>query len=100
MNRLTLALIGASLVLAGLLYYSWSSGIKKQAEITALKDTLQGVAKARERDSKVLAARSKEKAALARELLAAHRKLEGALKQHGDWADQPVPKEVQDALDD
>lgn len=100
---LTIALVLLGF-LAGSLAYMLRREIVKtgaQAEtINTLNEAVASVAKARERDGKVLAQRGREKAALARELAGTARKLDAALANQRAWADQPVPKEVQDAMSD
>ena len=98
---ITIVLLG---FLAGSLAYLLKREVAKtgaqQETIKELNEALAGVAKARERDAKVLSQRSREKAALARELAGTARKLADATARNREWADAPVPKEVQDAIDE
>lgn len=102
MHRLYLWLALAGLLVglgAGLSWY-WMSGRVSAANARA--DTAEkGLAEAakREKRLKAVSARlAKEKAASARESALAAERLQTALAESPAWRDQPVPKEVQNAL--
>lgn len=102
MTRLYLWIAVAALLIglgAGLSWY-WVSDRLAAAEARA-EVAEQGLAEAakREKRLKAVSARlAKEKAVAARESALAAERLQRSLFENREWADQPVPKEVQDAL--
>lgn len=84
---------------AGTVWY-WASArlAKKDAQITALQASAQALAKARKDDAALLARRARANALARRETAALRLRLDAALAAQPEWASQPVPKEVRDAL--
>lgn len=70
-----------------------------ESEVSRLAAENQGLQELRKLDQATLASVSRAKAAIARERAALSLKLTAALAANRAWADQPVPKEVQDALE-
>lgn len=104
MNKLKM---GAAIVLAlysvavsGFLYRAIALNARQSAEIDGYKGTLDALAKDREHSAKVLGHRAKKNAATGRKQAGKRSSLAAAAASNPEWADQPVPKEVQDALSD
>lgn len=70
-----------------------------EAEVSRLAAENQGLQELRKLDQATLASVSRARAAIARESASLRLKLAAALDANRAWADQPVPKEVQDALE-
>lgn len=71
-----------------------------QGKLTATEKALQTAQDARKRDARASAAREKARAATAQSAASAAHSLDKALAAQPEWAEQPVPKEVRDALAD
>lgn len=69
-----------------------------EAKIGTLADELERAQALRKLDQAALALARREKAAIAREMASLRLSLDAALAANRAWAEQPVPKEVQDAL--
>lgn len=102
MNRW--AWVGIAVLLAGgagaLGAYKLTSGraATLQAEKAALTAAVDALRAQREKDAALLTRRAQAAAAAAREAAALRSKLSSALAANREWAAQPVPKEIQDAL--
>jgi hypothetical protein len=83
---------------AYLLVASYKANGAQKAQLEASEQARKRALAASKRDRALSARRAKENAATARENALLRQRVEGALAQHRAWADQPVPKEVQDAL--
>lgn len=72
------------------------------AQVTVERDQLShalaAVAEQRQKDLALLARRTKENAAAARQMAELRQRLDIALQVNREWAETVVPKEVQDAL--
>lgn len=94
-------LLAAALALAGAgVTYKVMAGkvAQAQAERDQLAQTLAALAAQRQKDMAILASRAKKNAAAARADALARQRLQQALRDNPAWADQPLPKELQDAL--
>lgn len=91
---LVLALAGVGYLLKGQIA---KNGEQSQT-IDTLTTALETADKQRKADQALLARRAREKAAIARESASLRLKLDRALAANPDWANQPVPQGVQDAL--
>lgn len=67
-------------------------------QVDQLSGDLRGLQELRKQERATLASLRQEKAALGRAAASARQSLRAALASTPDWADQPVPKEVQNAL--
>lgn len=95
------AIVALSLALGGMGYLfkrQIAQTAKAVAEAQQSAEALKTAQAALERQRALSAKLSKEKAATAREGASLRLQLDRALSAHKEWADQPVPKEVQDAL--
>lgn len=91
---LTLALAGTGVLLKRLL----SKNGEQAAQIEALSKAAKAAQEQRKRDIGTLARRAQKNAAMGRENALLRQQLDAALAGNPEWAGQPVPKEVQDAL--
>lgn len=102
MTKYLIAAIAALMLLLTGVGYSLKAQIKKNGaqatKITALEDVLEAAATQRKADQALLARRAREKAAIALEMASTRQQLDRALAANPDWANQPIPQEVQDAL--
>lgn len=98
---LLIGLAAAILALAGAGYalkQSYAKNGKQAAQIEQLQaqaDTLQKQAKA---NAALLKRRAEAEKVARAEAKAARKKLEDSLSKNPEWANSPVPREVQDAL--
>lgn len=93
------AALGAALTLAGwALKHSYAEQGALKTQIAALNGALLRAAEQRATDQATLDRLAKKNAATAREMARAQASLQRSLSANREWADQPVPKEVQDAL--
>lgn len=84
---------------AGLCWYALAGTLARQkAQISTMTQAARTLSDAAKKDRALVARLSSEKAALARSDALARQSLERSLAAQPDWASQPVPKEVQDAL--
>lgn len=84
---------------AGSVWYAVAGRLaRKDAQIEALSEVLDQAAKQRKADQATLARLAQKNAAAARESASLRRELDAALAASPDWAAQPVPQVVQDAL--
>lgn len=97
-----IALVTAALVGLGALG-SWRFMVPKlaaaRAQVTALEEQVKTAAEQRKTDQATLARLAQKNAATARAAASARASLRAALAAQPEWAAQPVPKEVRDALD-
>lgn len=85
---------------AGTVWYHLSAKLAaKSAEIADLKKAQDVLLGQRKTDQALLARRAKKNAAIARSEALASQRLSQVLAAERAWADQPVPKEVQDVLE-
>lgn len=105
MFQIRVALVAlAAAVLAGLgAFGSWRYMTPKlaaaQAQVTALQEQVKTAAEQRKLDQATLARLAQKNAAQARAAASARASVRSALAAQPEWAAQPVPKEVRDALD-
>lgn len=95
-------LIGALVVAltltgAGLLYQLKLTGAQA-AQIDTLQERLDGAEKRAKAVAKASVARERLRASTAAQAASQAASTQAALTANREWADQPVPKEVQDAL--
>ena len=98
---LLLAILGFGIALTGagiLLKRSWTANGIQKAQIGVLNQTILRAQEQRALDQATLALAARKIASTARETASAQASLASASRQNRSWADQPVPKEVQDAL--
>jgi hypothetical protein len=100
---LRLAVIGLCVALvvgqgAGL-YWSLTRKAAVEAERDSLVLAVKQAAKQRQADAALLARRAQENAVAARESASLRAQLDKALAAQPEWANQPVPQEVRDALE-
>jgi hypothetical protein len=69
-----------------------------EAQLDGAQAALAEAVRQRKLDAALLARRAQENAVAARETALLRQRLRDALAAHQEWATQPVPKEVQDAL--
>lgn len=69
-----------------------------ESRIAQLAVEIESLQELRKVDQAALASARREKAAIARKMASLKLSLDAALAANRAWADQPVPKEVQDAL--
>lgn len=69
-----------------------------EAKLDGAQAALAEAVRQRKLDAALLARRAQENAAAARETALLRQRLRDALAVNREWAEQPVPKEVQDAL--
>jgi hypothetical protein len=70
----------------------------QKVQLKGLADALDRARLAERRSAKAIVARDRKTAQIAAKHALEKRALEAALRSNRPWADQPVPKEVQDAL--
>jgi uncharacterized protein YcaQ len=101
--RTTLALAALVAVLGGGLFVVWESKVEQatrhKAEMTAMQNAVESLYKAREADQATLARLRQKNASTARKQAFLARSLEAATAANPDWAAQPLPKEVKEALE-
>lgn len=96
--------IAVAILLAALLSVSWVAKTEYDAaaylktENKALMDEQKRAIQREDRDRKVLVARQAKIALQTRKLAQTEQALSEALTKNQDWALQPVPNEVQEAL--
>ena len=98
---LLMALAGLLALSGGLGWLSWQQRATigaVRAEQTALQDALEGAQEARKRDQATLVARERQRAVTDRSEALQRASVDAAVSNNKDWASQPVPQEVQDAL--
>lgn len=84
---------------AGMVWYAMADRLAAaKAEIRTLNSDLQRATEQRATDRATLASLAKKNAATARETASLRQRLDHSLFKNPEWAAQPVPKEVQDAL--
>jgi hypothetical protein len=84
---------------AGTVWYTMNKRLASKAEeIRTLNGTILRAAEQRTTDKATLDRLARKNAAMARETASARASLQRSLSANREWADQPVPKEVQDAL--
>lgn len=102
MTKYLLALVAALVLALGASGLLLKAQIKKNgaqaAQMQALTEAAERSAKQRKKDQALLARRAAENRAAALERASTQAALAAALAQNREWADQPVPQEVQDAL--
>lgn len=102
MSRYLMAVIAAlSLALGGsgwLLKRAYTANGAQAVQITSLQEAQERAQEAARRDRALLARRAREIAAQEAAAASARADLAAALLQNRAWAEQEVPKEVQDAL--
>lgn len=98
LNYLTLGLGALVLALAAGLYWSVGQTAKTVAEKQQISQALKTAQEGLERQRALSAQLAKEKAARARSEALLRQQLDSALAAQPDWANQPTPKEIQDAL--
>lgn len=102
MNRILLCVLAVLLALAlGLGWWGkhqYDTASRLRIENSALVEAADRAVKAAKRDRQVLVARQAEIAVQARKLALAQASLAEALKSNRAWADQPVPTDIQKAL--
>jgi hypothetical protein len=92
-----LVLIGLG---AGTVWYFVADNLaKKDARIEQLAEAAKEAQAARERDAATLARREQAIAAAGREAVLLRQSLAAALAAHREWASQPVPDAVRQALE-
>lgn len=100
MNRILV--IGALLLsLAGLgylVYYQTGRVAELQASVTSLTEASNRAAESAKSDRALLVSRQKEIASQTRKLARVRASLTEALNNNRAWADQPVPADIQKAL--
>jgi hypothetical protein len=95
------ALAVITLLLAGvstLWYRSNVALVLSQAQVQEMTKAQERAQEALKRSQALSARLAREKAATARESALLRQSLEAALDRSPEWRDEPVPKEVQDAL--
>lgn len=96
MLSIVLALVGFG---AGTVWYLLSDKLAQaKAEQGHLQAGLRALAEQRVKDQATLARRAAANAAAARREAAARERLRAAVTVNRAWADEPLPKEIQDAL--
>jgi hypothetical protein len=81
-----------------LIQQAWVANGEQKAQIEGLQESARMASKAAARNRAISGRLQARKAALGRsEALAGH-SLEAATRANPEWADQPLPQEVQDAL--
>lgn len=89
----------AAILVLGLLLTGSAALLKREYGRNAvLVEAQKAAQEQRKRDGALLARRTAEKAATAREMASLRASLGAALAKNREWAEQPVPQEVQDAL--
>jgi hypothetical protein len=83
-----------------LLYKAIAKSAEQEAAIGAYEERLTALSDARKGDAKVLGSRNAKRAARAPAEAGKRASMAAAAASNPEWADQPVPKEVQDALAD
>lgn len=84
---------------AGTVWYVMAGRIAVyKADIRTLNATILRASEQRATDKATLDRLARKNAATAREMASAQASLQRSLSANREWADQPVPKEVQDAL--
>lgn len=100
--KVTLTLAALVLALSGLGLWQFRQGVVQkqrfETEKQALVAAVHGAAKARSDAEATLGHLRQKNAATARESALLRRSLDAALAAKPDWALEPTPKEVQDAL--
>lgn len=76
--------------------YQKNGRLREQVSVTT--EALERARSAQKRADRALVLRERARAAAAREQALLRQRLEDALTTHRQWAEQPVPQEVQDAL--
>jgi hypothetical protein len=101
-TKLLIALAVAAACAAGGAFAAYKFLAPRAAAVKDERDrlaqALDASEKQRKADAAVLTRRSAANAAAARESARKAEQLEDALERNRAWADQPVPKDVQDAL--
>lgn len=101
--KLTLLLATLVVVLGGGLFVVWEGKLQQaathKAEMVAMQSALQSLYKAREADQATLARLRQKNAATARKTAFLGLSVGAAIGANPDWATQPLPKEVKDALE-
>lgn len=69
-----------------------------ESEVSRLTAEIAGLQELRKADQAALASAQRDRAAIARKVASLRLSLDAALAANRGWAEQPVPKEVQDAL--
>lgn len=102
LNRIMPYILVACLLVglgAGSVWYAVAGRLaRKDAQIQGLTEAAQRAAEQRKADQATLARLAQKNAAAARESASLRRELDAALATSPDWAAQPVPQVVQDAL--
>lgn len=96
-----LALAALALLLAGscyLLKRSYAANGAQKLQITVLSDQIKSAQEQRKLDQATLALRAIEKSAIARKTAFTRASYATAAASSPEWAQQPVPQEVQNAL--
>jgi hypothetical protein len=96
MNRLVM---GALAILIALVAALGSLSYHQQGQLAVTADALKRAQSDAIRSDRASVQAAQEKAATAREMALLRQRLDAVLDANRPWADQPVPKEVQDALD-
>lgn len=103
MTKYLLAVIAAlTLALAGSGYAlkrSYVANGAQKTKITGLEDTIKAQQAQDKRNRALIAKAAKETAAAKAEAVRKAAALDDALARNREWADQPVPQEVQDAME-
>lgn len=81
-----------------LLRQSWAENVEQAAQIQTFQEAARMAAKARIRDQGISAGLRAQKAAVDRSEALAGQSLEAAKRANPSWSEEPLPKEVQDAL--
>jgi hypothetical protein len=102
LNRLYALILGACLLLglgAGTVWYLMhDAAVLAKAKIVDLTGQIKQAQEAAAHDRAVLASLAQENAALARKQASVRLSAMRALAQNHQWAETPIPQEVQDAL--
>jgi hypothetical protein len=102
------ARLGAFLAIAALLvglgagtvwYFVSDKMARKDARIELLGDAIKQAQAQRDSDAKLLSRWAAKAAAMHKESTALRLRIDAALAANRDWADQQVPKEIQNALE-
>jgi hypothetical protein len=95
------ALLSVSCIggLGYMLRQAWATNGEQSARIETLLEASRMAARARVRDQAISTALQARKAAVGRSEALAGQALEAAKAANPEWSSQPLPKEVQDALE-